>query len=546
MWPTARARFHPNEYLSQFSSHGMWSRLGYVSPATPDRRLTVLWFVALAVPACVQVVLSAWMADAGVATSPLTLFWVVLISAPLCAVTSLAMMARAWCTGEAELGLTGAFFFSLSVLPLAHGITTPGVIYAENSGTVIAALVAIPMGLVATSPMFSRRLRRRLLPGDRWMAWMVASAAASMAFAVALVASPTALPLPTPKSLPVTLIALGSFAGCVTLSFRHLQLARIARRAGPLVVAAGYSLVGATSLVWLGAAPYSTGFWAAHILDIGGVFVATVAGLFVYRRTDGVRDVLSSVLVVDPLGALEVGLEPIVHAFVAELEAKDQITRDHVVRVAALSVRVGSELGLDAAALRDAGLTGILHDVGKLEIPDAVLKKPGRLTADEYEMVKTHTVKGELLLESSPVLAGIAAAVRSHHERIDGGGYPDGLSGDDIPRLARVVAVCDAYDAMANTRQYREGMGSDRAVAVLREHAGSQWDAQAVDALVRVVASNPDTDRSTPLDQVGRIGCDCLPPQLVDVVANALVGGDVVSGARFVQASGKATSAVAP
>ena len=516
-----------------------------MSPATSDRRLLLIWFIVLAVPASVQVVLSAWMADAGVATSPLTLFWVVLISALLCAVTSLAMMTRAWCTGEAELGLTGAFFFSLSVLPLAHGITTPGVIYDENSATVVAVLVAIPMGLVATFPMFSRRLRRRLLPGDRWMAWMVASAAASMALAVALVASPTALPVPTPKSLPVILIALGSFAGCVTLSFRHLQLARIARRAGPLMVAGGYSLVGATSFVWLGAAPYSAGFWAAHILDIGGVFLATVAGLFVYRRTDGVRDVLSSVLVVDPLGALEVGLDPIVHTFVAELEAKDQITRDHVVRVATLSVRVGSELGLDAGALRDAGLTGILHDVGKLEIPDAVLKKLGRLTEDEYEMIKTHTVKGELLVASSPVLAGIAASVRSHHERIDGAGYPDGLSGDDIPRLARVVAVCDAYDAMANTRQYREGMGSDQAIAVLREHAGSQWDAPAVEALVRVVEANPEPNRLTPLDQVGRVGCDCLPLQLDDAVANELGGCDRVSGPGLVQASGQATSVVA-
>lgn len=479
-----------------------------VSPAASDRRLTAIWLLALSIPAVAQLVLSAWLADAGVSTSPLTLFWVVLIAAPLCAVTSLAMMARAWCTGEAELGLTGAFFFSLSVLPLSHGITTPGVIYGDNSATAVAALVAIPMGLVATLPMFSRRLRRRMLPGDRWMAWMVATAAASMALAVALVAPPSAFPVPAPKSAPVILIALMSFAGCATLSFRHLQLARIARSVGPLVVAAGYSLVGATAFVWLGAEPYSAGFWAAHILDIAGVFFATVAGLVVYRRTDAVRDVLSSVLVVDPLGALEIEVEPIVHSFVAELEAKDQITRDHVVRVAALSLRIGSELGLDSAALRDAGLTGILHDVGKLEVPDSVLQKSGRLTPDEYETIKTHAVKGEALLRSSGVLVGIAPAVRSHHERMDGCGYPDGLAGDAIPRLARVVAVCDA---MANTRQYREGIGSDRAVAILREHAGSQWDPNAVEALVRVLDAMPATDISMPLENVGRIGCDCLP-----------------------------------
>ena len=143
-------------------------------------------------------------------------------------------------------------------------------------------------------------------------------------------------------------------------------------------------------------------------------------------------------------------------------------------------------------------------------------------------------------MRSSPVLAGIAASVRSHHERVDGAGYPDRLSGDDVTPLARVVAVCDAYDAIANTRQYRECMGSDRAIAVLREHAGSQWDAPAVAALVRVVEANPEPDRLTPLDQVGRGGCDGLPFQLAEAVSNGSVGGDVVSGPGPVRAAGRA------
>jgi HD-GYP domain-containing protein (c-di-GMP phosphodiesterase class II) len=131
------------------------------------------------------------------------------------------------------------------------------------------------------------------------------------------------------------------------------------------------------------------------------------------------------------------------------------------------------------------------------------------------------------------VLQPICSIVRGHHERIDGNGYPDSLRGDEIPLAARIVSVCDAYDAMANTRQYREGMGQDKAIAILREHSGSQWDPSVVEALVTFVKSQPlDT---SPLDAVGRnplatgqtlapheafCGCiDAMPKELVDTFA---------------------------
>lgn len=133
----------------------------------------------------------------------------------------------------------------------------------------------------------------------------------------------------------------------------------------------------------------------------------------------------------------------------------------------------------------------LLHDIGKLGIDDSVLMKPGRLTSDEYALIQHHTIIGAELLRAVPSLAAVAPIVRAHHERLDGNGYPDRLVGDAIPLEARIVAVCDAYDAISNTRHYRQGMGHDRAIAILHEHSGTQWDTRIVETVANVTARDP-------------------------------------------------------
>lgn len=282
--------------------------------------------------------------------------------------------------------------------------------------------------------------------------------------------------------------AAASLSVCFALSIRQLRLSWISRTRQPLYVALGFGLVGASSLVWVAQAPFTAGFWLAHAFDIAGVFMLTIGAVVAYRQRPTLREMLRPLVVNTPLSAFELGLEPLVHRFVRSLEAKDQITRDHVVRAAELAIHVGTQLRLPAHEVHTLGLGALLHDIGKLSIPTEILNKSGRLTASEYEIVQRHTAAGEAMARESGVLAPIAPILRSHHERIDGGGYPDGLEGADIPLLARVVSVCDAFDAMANTRQYREGMGADRALAILREHSGSQWDSAVVEAFATALA----------------------------------------------------------
>ena len=169
------------------------------------------------------------------------------------------------------------------------------------------------------------------------------------------------------------------------------------------------------------------------------------------------------------------------------LEAKDQYTADHAGSIAEMAVEVGREFGLDEEALRDLRYGAIFHDIGKIAIPDAILNKPGPLTAAEYEVIKRHTVVGEQILGPVPFLAQVRRIVRHDHERWDGTGYPDGLAGRQIPVGARIVLVVDAYHAMVSDRPYRKGMSEEAARLELRAHAGTQFDPDVVEAFLRVL-----------------------------------------------------------
>jgi diguanylate cyclase (GGDEF)-like protein len=168
----------------------------------------------------------------------------------------------------------------------------------------------------------------------------------------------------------------------------------------------------------------------------------------------------------------------------ATLTAREPDLSVHVHDVAELAVRVGRQLELGPVALDELARAAELHDIGKVAIPDSILSKPGPLTDEEWSFMRRHTIIGERILLAAPAMAGVARLVRSHHERFDGGGYPDRLAGDDIPLGARIIAVCDAFHAMTHPRVYRDPIGAADAIAELRHHAGSQFDAAIVDALV--------------------------------------------------------------
>jgi putative nucleotidyltransferase with HDIG domain len=173
------------------------------------------------------------------------------------------------------------------------------------------------------------------------------------------------------------------------------------------------------------------------------------------------------------------------------IEADDGYTGEHSRGVVQLALAVGAKLGLDPGRLRDLEFGALLHDIGKVAIPKAIINKPDKLDPSEWLVVKTHTVEGQRMLERvGGVMSRVGQIVRSHHERWDGDGYPDGLSGEGIPIESRIVTCCDAWNAMRTNRAYRDALPRAAAEAELRACSGHQFDPRVVDALLAVVGED--------------------------------------------------------
>ena len=180
-------------------------------------------------------------------------------------------------------------------------------------------------------------------------------------------------------------------------------------------------------------------------------------------------------------------------ALVTAVDNKDRYTRHHSEDVLAYSLQIADGLGMDEKTRRTIAVAALLHDVGKIGVPDKVLRKPGRLTGEEFEAVQNHPMMGAIIVGAIPGLEDTLDAVRHHHERWDGGGYPFGLSGEETPLIARLMAVADAFSAMTTDRPYRKGMPREKALAILADGAGTQWDPVCVQTFLRSQIPRPDT-----------------------------------------------------
>jgi putative nucleotidyltransferase with HDIG domain len=170
------------------------------------------------------------------------------------------------------------------------------------------------------------------------------------------------------------------------------------------------------------------------------------------------------------------------------VEADDAYTGAHSRDVVDLTLAVADELGLSSRERRDAEFAALLHDVGKVRVPNEIINKPGRLTPEERAVIERHTIEGEqMLLRVGGLLGEIGRIVRACHERWDGAGYPDGIAGEEIPIIARIVACCDAFNAMTSDRTYRKALPLSEAVAELHRGSGSQFDPRVVEALLASV-----------------------------------------------------------
>jgi putative nucleotidyltransferase with HDIG domain len=249
--------------------------------------------------------------------------------------------------------------------------------------------------------------------------------------------------------------------------------------------------------------------WFDWVVIASMVLIAITAIIFIARRSaqpDSERQLLEAHLGVTRKRMFSIGPEAFNHylerfrkgdgvapslldtvtSLAFAIDAKDHYTRDHSKAVSSLAAQIARQLGLSDTQIEEVRLGGILHDIGKIGVPNAVLNKPSRLTTNQYNLMKSHTLLGDRILEplKSMAIEGIRGMVRNHHEMVDGKGYPDGLRGTDIPLGARIVAVAESFDNMVSDLPYRRGRSLEEAVEELRRCCGTQFDPDIVEAFL--------------------------------------------------------------
>lgn len=196
---------------------------------------------------------------------------------------------------------------------------------------------------------------------------------------------------------------------------------------------------------------------------------------------------------IEDMSAEDVSAFGMLGSLVTIVDNKDRYTRHHSEEVTELALSIAGALGLSDESQRVLRVAGLLHDIGKIGVPDRILRKPGRLTDEEYEVIKNHSVLGDAIIAAIPDLGEIRAAVLAHHERYDGRGYPNGLRGDRIPLMARILGVADAYSAMTTDRPYRKALSREAAFAELIAGKGGQFDPECVDAFLEALEKTDKT-----------------------------------------------------
>jgi HD-GYP domain-containing protein (c-di-GMP phosphodiesterase class II) len=410
------------------------------------------------------------------------------LTALAAAVAALALTFAGAKRRDSRTILVGTAFSVMAALLALHGIATPGVLIGMNGVVAFTGGATLPVGaaVLALSALPALRRTRDIRP---LLILQVVLLAGVLALGAVGMLVPSAVPsVPTPGSREaVTLLVVGlALFGLLTL--RALRTFRLTRRRADLVVTVG--------IVWLASALppamllnfMELGWWLGHTFELVGIVVVAVPVALDLRRAAQSRPLVGDVCGADLVTTEEAFLGAQVRALTLSLAKKDEYTEEHTRRVALRAVQVGEELGLSAGRLRALATGALVHDIGKLSIPDAVLRKPGPLTDGEFEIVRRHPEWGERMLVDLGFTEDVRQLVRDHHERLDGSGYPHGATGSLISFDARILAVCDVYDALISRRVYRDAWPHERAVALLREESGTSFDPKCVAALERVLS----------------------------------------------------------
>jgi HD-GYP domain-containing protein (c-di-GMP phosphodiesterase class II) len=423
-----------------------------------------------------------------VQTAPWVHFALVATGALVAGIASIGLTLAGARANDGRTVLLGAAFSTMTALLLIHGLATPGIIVGPNGVIALAGAASLPAGgaVLALTALPAMRRPLRLRPV---LAIQAVLAAAILLLGAIGLAFPSAVPgVPAAGSAPAVVLLGFGLAFFALLALRAVRTYTLTHRTTDLLVFVG--------CVWLGWAlvpqlimGYGTlAFYFGHAMELLGIILVGIPAALDLRQGGASRPLVGDLTAIELVGAEEAFLGPRVRALMVDLAEKDRSTEEHTRRVATLACAVGEELKLPPASLRHLAIGGLLHDMGKLRVPPSILCNPGALTADEFDVIKRHPEDGVRLLAN---LGGFDREVHDlvldHHERLDGGGYPRGVHGEQIALATRVLTVCDVYDALVSHRVYRPAWSRERALGLLHEESGTAFDPNCVAALERVL-----------------------------------------------------------
>jgi HD-GYP domain-containing protein (c-di-GMP phosphodiesterase class II) len=377
----------------------------------------------------------------------------------------------------------------MAALLALHGISTPGFLFPENGygEVMITGGATLPAGALILA-LSSARLPfvRRVGP---LLVLQGALTAAILALGAVGLIDPSLLPTVPAANSPQALTLLGvGLALFLLLVWRAVRTYLLSHRTADLIVAIGLLWLGVSLVAALTMSYSDLGWWLGHMFELDGILIVAVPVALDLAHTAQARPLAGDMSAADLVTSEEVFLGSQVRALMVRLAEKDEYTEQHTRRVALRAVQVGTLLGLSRSRLRTLAIGALVHDIGKLSVPDAILKKPGPLSDREFTVVQRHPDWGAKLLDEIGGFSDLVRhLVRDHHERLDGSGYPDGAADDAIALDTRILSVCDVYDALISSRVYRSAWPHEEAIALLHSEAGHTLDERCVDALERVL-----------------------------------------------------------
>ena len=392
-------------------------------------------------------------------------------------------------------------FMAMGGIFAVHGIDTPGILVGGEAGTYAGAVVGVSAYLslfvpalffaASYTPLTAAFERRLPFSPAGWLIVLLATAVAIYGI-LAVVSTESIAELPFGVKPYSIVMGLTTIALLLFSAWRQAVAYLVARLPLQGVLVLAFLLLAEAQGIMMLGQVWRLSWWEYHGLMLLGVGLSVWA--IAAQRAKGLsfRAVMEATLELEVKVGIELEHAESIAALTAAVEAKDENTKGHNTRVAELAVQIGRAMDLPTDKLRTLARAGLLHDVGKIGIPDAILNKPGPLNVDEWTAIKRHPALGHEILLRVPSLHREAEIVIAHHERIDGSGYPHGLRGEQIPLEARILAVADTYDVLSSDRPYRKAFDNEHALRILREESGTHLWEPAVRALLRTLGERID------------------------------------------------------